>query len=394
MKNKAANPIIHIACIAGTRPEIIKMAPVIFALRTCSWAKITIINTAQHRQLLDDMLNIFGLHPDYDLNIMKKNQSLGELTGHLCAKLDELFPRLQLDAVLGVGDTTSVMVASLIAFYHKIPFGHIEAGLRTFDNYQPFPEEINRVLTANLSTWHFAPTQREKDNLVKENLNASTIYVTGNPVIDALYWTLEHTKQTKKLSVLKRYIIVTTHRRENFGDHLKNICEAVIKLSQRFTDIEFVVPVHPNPNVKKMVSRLLAKRERIHLISALKYDEFSHLLQHCLLVLTDSGGIQEEAPALHKPVIVLRDKTERPAIIEAGVGILAGTKTDDIVTIVSLLLTHENLYKKMAKGASPYGDGHAAEYIVAILKRLLLEHSATGDPETKKRMPSYAINNK
>jgi UDP-N-acetylglucosamine 2-epimerase (non-hydrolysing) len=346
---------------------------VVFKLQSCSWATVTLINTAQHRELLDDMLSIFRLKPDFDLNIMQENQSLSELTAHLCTKLDELFSTHRFDAVLGVGDTTSVMVASLIAFYHKISFGHIEAGLRTFDRYQPFPEEVNRTLISKLATWHFVPTQTEQENLLKENISSQTIFVTGNTVIDALYWTLEHTQPNTTFSSFKRYIIVTAHRRENFGEGLKSICNAIITLSKRFTDVDFIIPVHPNPNVKRVVSELLAHQSRIHLVSSLKYDEFAHLMQHCMLILTDSGGIQEEAPALHKPVIVMREVTERPAIIDAGVGVLAGTHTEEIVNAVSTLLTDNNLYEKMSNGLSPYGDGHAARRIVEILRKVFMD---------------------
>ena len=367
----AHTKIIHIACVMGTRPEVIKIAPVIFKLQACAWAKVTIINTAQHRQLLDDMLGIFKLTPDFDLNTMKENQSLGELTANLCANMEKLLDTHPFDAVLGVGDTTSIMAAALIAFYHKIPFGHIEAGLRSEDRYQPFPEEINRVLAAQLASWHFTPTQTEKDNLLKENINEKTIYVTGNTVIDALYWTLSHTQPQTRFSAIKRYILVTAHRRENVGENLEHICQAIITLSERFSDVDFIFPVHPNPKVKKTVTTLLDKKARIHLTQPLQYDEFAHLMKDCLLILTDSGGIQEEAPALHKPVIVMRAVTERTAIIDAGVGILAGTKAANIVDAVSALLTDSSLYARMSQGPSPYGDGQAAERIVDILRNVL-----------------------
>lgn len=363
----------HIACIFGTRPELIKIAPVIFKLKDCSWAKVSMINTAQHRELLDDMLEIFGITPDLDLNIMQENQSLGELTANLCSKFHTFLANQHFDAILGVGDTTTVVVAALSAVYHKIPFGHIEAGLRTYDKSQPFPEEINRVLVAHLATWHFAPTETEKENLCKENISANSIFVTGNTVIDALYWTLANRNPGDLVKLDKNYIVVTAHRRENWGPNLENICRAILRLSELFPDIHFVLPTHPNPNVRKTINKLLAEQQGIHLISALKYDEFAHLMKNCLFIVTDSGGIQEEAPALHKPVLVLRDKTERPAILEKGVGLLAGTKEEDIVKEVSHLLMTPALYKKMATGPSPYGDGHAAEKIVAILHKLLLK---------------------
>jgi len=361
-----------IACIIGTRPEIIKMAPVIFELQKHSWAKIVLINTAQHRKLIDDMLDVFNLKPDYDLDIMMPNQSLGELTANLCTKMESLFQTHSFDAILAQGDTTTVFVSSLIAFYHRIPFGHVEAGLRTFKKYEPFPEEINRVLTAPLANWHFTPTEMEKENLLRENIPDERILVTGNSVIDALYWVLEHKPDTGRFAHLNNIIVVTSHRRENFGDSLKNICEAIIILTKQFPHLNFVLPVHPNPNVQLIIESLLSGYEGIHLIPPIRYDEFVHLMQRAILMLTDSGGIQEEAPALKKPVLVLRNSTERPAILSAGVGRLVGTVTDNIVNAVSELLTNDKLYERMSQGGSPYGDGHTSKRIVEALKNTLL----------------------
>lgn len=361
-----------IACVIGTRPEVIKMAPVIFALQSCPWAEIFLINTAQHRNLLDDMLGIFNLTPDVDLDIMTVDQSLGQLTANLCKKLDYLISEYQFDVILAVGDTTTVFASSLISFYHNIPFGHIEAGLRTHDKHQPFPEEINRVLTAPLATWHFVPTVQERDNLLQENIAPDKVIVTGNTVIDALYWTLKNKPDNSPLESLSNIIIVTTHRRENFGEHLKNICLAIIELSRRFDQVNFVFPVHPNPHVRTEVESLLGNRPRIHLLPPVKYDEFTHLMSRSILLLTDSGGIQEEAPALNKPVVVLRSVTERPAIIAAGVGVLAGTETEHIVAVVSEILTDKAVYSGMARGVSPYGDGCAAGRVVDFLKKKLI----------------------
>lgn len=347
------------------------MAPIIFQLQTCPWAELFLINTAQHRSLLDNLLTMYHLTPDADLDIMTHDQSLGELTGNLCKKFETLIKNNSFDVLLAVGDTTTVMVASLIAFYHKIPFGHIEAGLRTSDVYEPFPEEINRVLTTPLATWHFAPTKVEQDNLLRENIDASKIIVTGNTVIDSLYWVLKNNPGTGLLPNMENIVLVTTHRRENFGVNLEQICLALIELSNEFKDLNFVLPVHPNPNVKKKVEALLKTHPQIHLLEPLPYNEFAALMNRSLFILTDSGGVQEEAPALGKPVLVLRNTTERPAIISEGLGLLVGTKKENIVKAVKQLLNDKTTYAAMSRGVSPYGDGHAAERIINSLKQSL-----------------------
>ncbi|MGQ3887578.1 non-hydrolyzing UDP-N-acetylglucosamine 2-epimerase [Legionella sp. CNM-1927-20] len=362
---------VHIGCIIGTRPELIKMFPVIELLKSCSWAKLTVINTAQHRNLLDGILASFQITPDIDLNAMTVNQSLGTLTSRLCSKLESLVLRQKFDVLLAAGDTTTVFVSALMAFYHNIFFGHIEAGLRTYNVREPYPEEINRVLTAPMATWHFAPTHNEKDNLLRENISPAKIIVTGNPVIDTLYWTLKHTPDRGQFQHLENIIIVTAHRRENFGQHLENICAAIIALARKY-NINFVFPVHPNPHVQEVITKMLANNPKIHLIPPLCYEEFVHLMQQCILIMTDSGGIQEEAPALSKPVLVLRHTTERPAIITEGVGLLVGTEKDNIVSTVARLLEDKEFYASIAKGISPYGDGHASEKIVSYLQGVLL----------------------
>lgn len=343
------------------------MAPIIFQLQKSGWARVSLINTAQHRSLLDNMLGLFALAPDIDLDSMTVNQSLGSLTGALCGKLDRLFDSQPFDAILAAGDTTTVFVASLIAFYHHIPFGHIEAGLRTYNAREPFPEEINRVLTAPLATWHYVPTAAEKNNLQRENINDHKIRVTGNPVIDALYWILAN-KPAQQPMTMDNIVIVTTHRRENFGENLQHICNAILELTALFPQLNFVLPVHPNPHVQDEIHKQLHGYARIHLLPPLRYDDFVHLMNRALLIMTDSGGIQEEAPALGKPVIVLRNITERPAIIEEGLGVLAGTRTEDIVQASEKILLDENVYQSMVCGKSPYGDGHAAERIVQHLQ--------------------------
>jgi UDP-N-acetylglucosamine 2-epimerase (non-hydrolysing) len=371
MENKAV-PIhkdkrIVIACIIGTRPEVIKMAPVILALQTCGWAEIVLINTAQHRQLTDEMLAIFDLKPDIDLNTMTPNQSLGCLSGKLCFELEALIHNNQFDLILGVGDTTTVFITALIAFYNRIPFAHIEAGLRSHQIDEPFPEEVNRVLTAPLATWHFVPTLAEKENLLKENINPDKILITGNTVIDALYWVIHHKPEPGFMSSLSEFIIVTTHRRENFGEHLESICEAIIQLTKRFKLLHFVIPVHPNPNVREKIERILKNNAQIHLVPPLKYTEFVQLMNRAILIMTDSGGIQEEAPALRKPLVILRKITERTAILEEDLGILSGTSTVDIVSAVTKLLTNKPLFARMSRGVSPYGDGNAANRIVEFI---------------------------
>lgn len=363
-----------IGCVVGTRPEIIKMAPIIFKLQQTSWAKVFIINTAQHRGLLDEMLELFNITPDIDLDIMTTNQSLGALTGQLAIKLDNLINQYHFDALLAIGDTTTVFVASLIAFYHNVPFGHIEAGLRTHNRREPFPEEINRVLASPLSTWHFAPTQNEKDNLIREQVAVSKILITGNPVIDTLFWVLQHQPEPHFFQSLSNIVVVTAHRRENFGIHMQQICQAILALAQQYPEVNFVFPVHPNPNVQKVIFSFLDEQRGIYLLDPLRYDQFVHLMAQSLLILTDSGGIQEEAPALAKPVLVLRNTTERPEIIKAGVGILVGTETQSIINAVSLLLNDKQIYANMAQGISPYGDGKAAQRIVDFLSKNLINN--------------------
>lgn len=365
-----SKPLI-VGCIIGTRPEIIKMAPIIFQLKSASWAKVCLINTAQHRSLLDDMLGLFDLTPDADLDSMTPDQSLGELTGNLCKKLDILVKNNKFDLLLAAGDTTTVFVSSLIAFYHHIPFGHVEAGLRTYNSQEPFPEEINRIMTAPLASWHFAPTELEKDNLIRENIDPAKIIVTGNPVIDSLYWVLKNKPVHHPMEQWSNIVIVTVHRRENFGEHVKNICQAVLELASQFKQLNFVFPLHPNPHVQNVISLLLNEKPGIHLLPPLRYDGFVHLMNRSILILTDSGGIQEEAPALHKPVVVLRNITERPAVISQGLGVLVGTDKDAIIRKVSELLTNEKIYTKMTEGGSPYGDGRAAERIIQFLKQSL-----------------------
>lgn len=363
MKNK-----IHVACVIGTRPEVIKMAPIIKELRKYPQYHIFVINTAQHRELLDDMLTIFQIAPDIDMNIMQNNQSLAELSGQLFLRLNSVMGSRKFDVVLAQGDTTTTWVAAQIAFYNNIKFGHVEAGLRSGDFRQPFPEEMNRVFVSKLATWHFAPTATEKQYLLNENVPEENIFVTGNTVIDSLYTIAKRNVALPfSLPKDKRIILVTLHRRESFGDSLRNIFQALIDIVNTLPDVHIVYPVHPNPHVHDTAYEILGNHDSIQLLSPLRYDAFVTLMQSAYLIMSDSGGIQEEAPALAKPVIILREKTERPLIVELGLGVLAGTHKQDILHHATEILTNPEKYKAMQKHISPYGDGLAAERIVKVI---------------------------
>lgn len=363
----------RILAVVGTRPEAIKMAPVIRALRAAPWADVRVLATAQHRQMLDQVLDAFAIVPDIDLDIMAPGQTLPELTSRLLSRLDEVFAREQPDVVLIQGDTTTVMTAALAAFYRRIAVGHVEAGLRTGDLHNPFPEEMNRVVAGRLSRWHFAPTEGARDNLLREGFDPAAVHVTGNTVIDAL---LEVVRRDAPLPVEvpagRRMVLVTAHRRENFGAPFREVCLAIRDLADRHEDAHFVYPVHPNPNVSGPAHEILSGHARITLCPPLDYLPFVAAMKRAYLVLTDSGGVQEEAPALGKPVLVMRRETERPEAVAAGVVRLVGPVRDAIVAEVSRLLDDPDAYAGMAKGVSPYGDGHAAARIADILKRDLV----------------------
>ncbi|MBI0329568.1 non-hydrolyzing UDP-N-acetylglucosamine 2-epimerase [Burkholderia plantarii] len=371
-----------IAVLFGTRPEAIKMAPIVRALRESHYLEPLIIATAQHREMLDQVLAVFGIEPDHDLNLMRPNQTLAGLTSRLIASIDDVVREAAPAAMLVQGDTTSVLAGSLVAFYNDIPVGHVEAGLRTHDMRNPFPEEMNRVVTGRLTRWHFAPTASSARNLRDERYPDDAVFTTGNTVIDALF---EARKHPSKVAVQptegRRMMLVTTHRRENFGEPLRRICAAVLELLERAPDLEVLFPVHPNPNVSSVVHDLLGKHPRVKLCAPLDYLSFIAAMEAAHLILSDSGGVQEEAPALGKPVLVLRDETERPEAIEVGVAELVGTDTARIVEKVWQLLTDPAAYREMAQGASPYGDGFAARRIVDILERELgcREQPARGD---------------
>ena len=360
---------VKIICTVGTRPEAIKMAPVILALKQQPWADVKVLATAQHRNMLDQVLNFFGITPDFDLDIMQPNQALTTLTARLLLELDKVLLAEKPDIVLAQGDTTTVMTMSLACFYHRIPFGHVEAGLRTWDIQNPFPEEANRVIAGRLTRWHFAPTESSRQNLLKEGIADSDITVTGNTVIDALLMTASKELEIGiELPEDKRLILVTSHRRENFGEPFRNICRALRTIAEKNPDVQVLYPVHPNPNVKDVAIELLGDCANIKLCDPLDYAPFIAAIKRAYLIISDSGGVQEEAPALAKPVLVLRDETERPEAVEMGVVKLVGPNYDKIVNEAQILLDDPAAYKAVARGISPYGDGKGAERIVAVLK--------------------------
>lgn len=349
------------------------MAPVIKQLERCAEIESRVCATAQHRQLLDEVLKLFAIKPDWDLDIMTANQNLAELTASLLHKLDPLLAVEKPDWVLMQGDTTTVMSAALAAFYRGIRIGHVEAGLRTGDKSQPFPEEINRRIAGLVAELHFAPTEKSRQNLIREGINPHHVVVTGNPGIDALYAALEKRCAfgdglLSALRSKRRVLLVTAHRRENFGAPLASICSALKKLAEIYRDrLQIIYPVHLSPNVLEPVHTLITEEANISLLPPVDYLQMAHLLKRSFIVLTDSGGLQEEAPALGKPVLVLRDKTERTEIIEAGAAKLVGTKTESIVAEVVRLMEDADLYQSMAQAVNPYGYGHAAEKIVAAV---------------------------
>lgn len=362
-----------ILCVIGTRPEAIKMAPVILELQKKSWAKVSVLATAQHRQMLDQVLGFFNITPDYDLNVMKPNQSLTELTARLLIGAGEVLDEEKPDVVLVQGDTTTVMSVALAAFYRQIPIGHVEAGLRTGDLLNPFPEEANRIIAGHLATWHFAPTSSSLDNLLKENISPNKIEVTGNTVIDTLLATAEK-DITLPIALPKheRLVLITSHRRENFGEPIQRICKAIRKLAEANPSVCFLYPVHPNPNVKLVAEQQLADLSNVVLCEPLDYAPFVAAMKMSYLIISDSGGVQEEAPALGKPVLVLRQETERPEAVTEGVVKLVGTDYERIINEAQTLLDSAQAYSEMARGVSPYGDGSASTRIANRLEKDLV----------------------
>lgn len=363
-------PLLRILSVIGTRPEAVKMAPIVQRLRQTPGVESLVCATAQHRQMLDQVLNLFDITPDIDLNLMKPNQTLAGLTAAIFTDLEPVLRDLRPNWVLAQGDTTTVMVTAMLAYYNRIRFGHVEAGLRTGDKFQPFPEEINRRVAGVVADLHFAPTEWSKQNLLRENVPAERIIVTGNPVIDALHQVAKKTTPAETNQLLeaangRRIILVTAHRRENFGKPLENICAALKALAEHYRDqVQIVYPVHLNPNVQDVVYPALTNIPNVTLLPPLDYLPMVQLLKHAALVLTDSGGIQEEAPGFGVPVLVMRETTERPEGVEAGTVRLVGTDIETILFQARLLLDAPVEYEKMAQSANPYGDGHAAQRIV------------------------------
>jgi len=356
--------------IFGTRPEAIKMAPLVLELQKQSeWIEPIVTVTAQHRQMLDQVLDLFGIRPDYDLNIMKDRQTLAGITTRALEGLDDIMRKVKPDLVLVHGDTTTTFVASLAAFYHQIAIGHVEAGLRTWNKYSPFPEEMNRQLTGAMADLHFAPTKKAYDHLIQENKKPESIFITGNTAIDALKTTVKDDYHHDILDQIgnDRMILLTAHRRENLGETMRGMFRAIKRLVKTYDDIQVVYPVHLNPAVREAAAEVLGDDPRIHLIEPLDVFDFHNFAARAYLILTDSGGVQEEAPSLGVPVLVLRDTTERPEGIEAGTLKLAGTDEETIYRMASELLTNRNEYEAMAKAANPYGDGQASKRIVEAI---------------------------
>lgn len=367
------NKKIRVMSVFGTRPEAIKMAPLVKELEKSEHIENLVCVTAQHREMLDQVLEIFEIKPNYDLNIMKDRQTLTGITTRVLEGMDGVLEEAKPDIVLVHGDTSTTFVTALAAFYKQIPVGHVEAGLRTYNIYEPFPEEMNRKLAGSIATLHFSPTPLAKNNLLKEAVNEEAIYITGNTVIDALKTTI-HKDYNFTVDILnkidfnsKRVITMTAHRRENLGEPLRNICEAVRQIANEFEDVEVVYAVHKNPAVRDVAYEILGDVKNVHLIEPLDLKDMHNLMQRSYLVLTDSGGLQEEVPSMGKPVLVLRNVTERPEGIEAGTLKLAGVEKDTIYELTHQLLTNESIYKQMAQAKNPFGDGEASRRIVEAI---------------------------
>lgn len=364
---------IKILSVFGTRPEAIKMAPLVKQLEKTEEIESKVCVTAQHREMLDQVLELFNIVPDYDLNIMKEKQTLNTITTNVLSSLGEIFNIEKPDMVLVHGDTTTTFAASLAAFYSKVKVGHVEAGLRSYNKYSPFPEEMNRKLTGAIADLHFAPTYRNKDNLLKEGIDEKSIFITGNTVIDAMEYTVNdyylfNNEYLNNVDFSKKIIMVTAHRRENWGEGIENICKALLEIKNTNSDVEIIYLVHLNPIVKDTVYKYLDGVKGIHLLEPLDTKDTHNLMKKAYLILTDSGGIQEEAPHLGKPVLVLREVTERVEAIEAGTVKLVGTNLEKIIIEANILLNNEKEYYKMSKATNPYGDGKAS---IRIVKSIL-----------------------
>lgn len=365
---------MKIMTVIGTRPEEIKMAPVIKLLAQDPALKSVVVTTGQHREMLQTVFEVFDFQPDYDLKIMAPNQTLTQITSRVLLGMERVLQQEKPDLILVHGDTSTTMAASLSAFYHQIPIGHVEAGLRTWDKYSPYPEEMNRQLTDDLADLYFAPTKLSQANLLKEHHRASWIFVTGNTAIDALQYTVQsdyHHDVLAKISPQQRIILLTMHRRENQGAPMQRVFEVIKKEVARHPDVEVIYPVHLSPKVQQAAQAVFKDEPRVHLIAPLDVVDFHNLAARSYLIMTDSGGVQEEAPSLNKPVLVLRDETERPEGVKAGTLRLVGTDPNRVAQAMEELLCNQTVYQKMAQAPNPYGDGHAAERIVAICKQFL-----------------------
>ena len=366
--------MIKVISIFGTRPEAIKMAPLVKELEKRKEIESIVVVTAQHRQMLDSVLDTFKIKPNYDLNIMKQGQTLGEITTRALTGLEEVIQKEKPDIVLVHGDTTTTFAGALAAFYNGVSIGHVEAGLRTYDKYSPYPEEMNRQMVDCMTDMYFAPTLMSKENLLKEGKDESKIYVTGNTAIDAMSTTIDENYTHPELDWIKeneKMILLTAHRRENLGEPMRNIFKAVKRITDEFSDVKVIYPIHLNPKVREIANEIFDGDDKVHLIEPLEVFDFHNFQNKSYLILTDSGGIQEEAPSLGKPVLVLRDTTERPEGIKAGTLKLVGTDEETIYNETKKLLTNQKEYEKMSRASNPYGDGHASEKIVdAIVERL------------------------
>jgi len=380
--------------VFGTRPEALKLAPIVRLAKERPNFNVFTCLTGQHREMVDQVLRLFSLHTDFDLNLMERGQTLSGLTQRLFPKMDEVFAKSKPDLVVVQGDTTTCFAVALKAFYKKIPIAHVEAGLRTFNKYQPFPEEMNRTLVSHLAHYHFAPTERAKDNLLREGINANRIFVTGNTVVDALK-SIQHKLSDIDVPVLKRIqpqnriLLVTAHRRESFGKPLRMICRALKDIKRDFKDVEIIYPVHLNPRVQSVVKQELGRQRRIHLIHPLSYVEFLSLLKRSFLILTDSGGVQEEAPSFNKPVLVMRSVSEREEGIKLGVSKIVGTSREKIYQEAKRLLSDPSAYERMTPKENPYGDGRASERILHVLSPGWKQKESAQDPLDFKSEPIF-----
>ena len=357
--------------VIGTRPEAIKLAPLVDAIYRSDWAECELVLTGQHKELLIPLVERFGLQVDHNLNAMRENQTLSHVTARILQGMDDLLAQSQPVVVIGQGDTASVLAGSMASFFRRIPFAHVEAGLRTGNIDLPFPEELNRVLTSRMTHWHFAPTDKARGNLLREGFDPSRIWVTGNTVIDALHMMLSSAPLELPSRPGRPFVLITAHRRENLGEPMQHICAAILELSKRHPEMDFIYPVHPNPGVRQVVYQVLQGLSNVLLIEPCDYPVFCQLMSQARLILSDSGGVQEEAPALGKPVLVLREETERPEAVELGCNLLVGTDTQRIVQAAETLLHDKAAYDRMAQAGSPYGDGQASQRILDVLRHSL-----------------------